>query len=433
MKSLSALLVVFPLLCGGPSLRADDATTNAFLTFACDGTALEQQFLYDQSATWIVDNTRVLQPSMGSVVYRVPVRGAQMERLDLLLNLLPYRLDFSADGVHWETIVAGGGNPAGPLTFTRRSVGFTPAQCQAARSSGYAWIRLQPAGESNSQFLRLQDFQLIVSDTVLPPHFFRQSWWRQIVSAATGPEMILAGALPILIVWLGWHTRWWIWASGAVLWAVSVALKFAFASLSLQPVYRWLNELLPQSCAGPLYWSYVGLLTGVFECGIFLVIARLIRRREWSWRDALALGVGFGGMEAMALGLPVALTATQSWDWAASPLDTLAPAFERLIALFIHVAAVVMILRALIDRSWKWFALSFIFKSAVDSVAGWLLFSGTSLIGFPWRCRLIFAPFAVLGVLVLFYLRRRWRESASISPMPGMTPQHVPQRDSALP
>ena len=421
-----ALLIAFMMVCGGPSLRAADATAKAFLAFPCNGCALEQRFLYEQSATWIAENTRVLQPMMGSVVYRVPVGSAQLERLDLRLNLLPYRLEFSADGEHWETMTSGGGNPANALIFTPRSVSFTAAQCQGARSSGYAWFRLQPAGESNSQFLQLQDFRLIVSGSVLPPHFSQQTWWRQVATVGTGPEMILAGAVPIFIVWLRWRTKWWIWAVGAALWVVSVGLKGAFASVSLQPMSRWLNELSPQSYGGPLFWGYVGLLTGIFECGIFFAVARLIQRREWSWREVLALGVGFGGMEAVVLGVPVTLTTTETWDWATPPLDTLAPAFERLIALVIHMAAVAMILRALIHRKWKWFALSFIYKSAVDSVAGWLLFSGTTMVAFPWRCRLIFVPFAVAGALVLFYLGRSWTGSQTISSMGRMTPKQIP-------
>jgi hypothetical protein len=68
-----------------------------------------------------------------------------------------------------------------------------------------------------------------------------------------------------------------------------------------------------------------------------------------------------------------------------------------------------MILRALIDRKWPWFWVSFAYKSAVDSVAVWLILSGTSLLYSLWlREWLCFAPFALIGVLVLLYLRRKW-------------------------
>jgi uncharacterized membrane protein YhfC len=157
----------------------------------------------------------------------------------------------------------------------------------------------------------------------------------------------------------------------------------------------------------------MGLLTGVFECGIFLVVAPLIKRRQWSWHEALSLGVGFGAIEALAVGAAASCSAGQTGAWACLTTwsEALVPAFERLLALLVHVAAVVMILRALVDRKWQWFGVSFVYKTAIDGVAAWLLLSGTSLRSSPWLMEwLCFAPFALIGVLVLLNLRRKWME-----------------------
>jgi hypothetical protein len=84
-----------------------------------------------------------------------------------------------------------------------------------------------------------------------------------------------------------------------------------------------------------------------------------------------------------------------------------------LIALAIHVAAKVMILRALVDRKWRWFWVSFVYKSAVDGVAAWVILSGTGLRSSPWLMRwLCFMPFALIGLWALLYLRRGWKEEA---------------------
>jgi len=217
--------------------------------------------------------------------------------------------------------------------------------------------------------------------------------------------------VPVLVLWRRWRTTWRVWAGGAVLWVVSVALKVGFALVANQPVNLWLHAGLPRILADPAFWCYVGLLTGIFECGIFLVAARLIKRKQWSWREAVSLGVGFGAIEAMAMGAGTGFLAGQTSDWgcAITWSDVLAPAFERLLALLIHVAAVVMILRALVERQWRWFAASFAYKSAVDGVAAWLLLSGTSLRFSPWAMEWIcFAPFALVGVAVLLHLRRVW-------------------------
>ena len=414
-RNLGILLSLL-LLCSLPSktpLLAAEAVPGAFLTFACDGTAREQAVLHEQSTTWIVNQTRAFAPTVGRVVYRVPVGSAQLERLRIEANLVPYRLEFSGDGERWEILISTAGIVSNPSQFTTQGVSFTAAQREAARASGYAWFRIRPAGESASETLQLQEFRLDVRGAELPPQFVRSSWWRQFIPYAAGGLMVVVGAVPVLIVWWRWRITWRVWGGGAALWAASVALKLGFAWVSLEPVKRWLHVALPQTWAGPAYWCYAGLLTGVFECGIFLLVAPLIKRSQWSWRKALSLGVGFGAIEALVHGAAASFLAYHAgaWECVTTLSEALVPSFERLLTLPIHAAAVVMILRALIDRKWPWFWVSFAYKSAVDSVAAWLPDSGTSLLSSPWLMEwLCFAPFALIGVLVLLYLRRRWME-----------------------
>ena len=102
-----------------------------------------------------------------------------------------------------------------------------------------------------------------------------------------------------------------------------------------------------------------------------------------------------------------------TWDCLAAWTDVPVAAFERLLTLFVHLASVVMILRAVIDRQWGWFAVSFVYKSAVDGLAAWLLLSGLSLFSSLWVMEwLCFAPFGLAGLLVLLYFRRHWTEPA---------------------
>jgi len=416
-KNLGILLSLL-LLCsllGKTPLLAAEAVPSAFLTFACDGTAREQAVLHEQSATWIINQTRAFGPTVGRVVYRVLVGSAQLESLRLEANLVPYRLEFSADGERWEILISTAGIVSNPSQFTTQGVSFTAAQREAARASGCAWFRIQPAGESTSETLQLQYFRLDVRGVELPPQFARP-FWRPFVPFAAGGLMVVVGAVPVLVVWWRWRIPWRVWGGGAALWAVSVALKFGFSSVASPPVNRWLYAGLPQRWAGPAFWCYLGLLTGVFECGIFLLAAPLIKRRQWSWREGLSLGVGFGAIEALVLGAATSFSAFSAnqagaWETVTTWSEALASAFERLLTLPIHVAAAVMILRALVDRKWQWFGVSFAYKSAVDGVAAWLVLSGTSLLSSHWLMEWVcFAPFALIGVLVLLYLRRRWME-----------------------
>lgn len=409
---LLGLLLFCCLLLTMPLLAAEGAP-NGYLAFACDGTAREQRVLQEQSATWIINQTRAIDTTLGHVVYRVPVGNAQLERLQFEVNLVPYRLEFSGDGNRWETLISTPGMASNSAQFKTQSLGFTAAQCEAARASGYAWFNFRPAGTSTLEILQLQYYRLDVRGAELPPYFVRPYWWRQFIPYAAGGLMVLVGGVPVFIVWRRWRISWRVWGGGAVLWVVSVALKFGFAWVANGPVYRWLHAALPQTWADPAYWCYVGSLTGVFECGIFLVAAPLIKRRQWSWREALSLGVGFGAIEALAVGVAVSLSASQTgvWGCLTTCAEEMSSVFERLLTLSIHAAAAIMILRALIDRRWPWFWVSFAYKSAVDGVAAWLVLSGTSLLQSHWLMEWVcVAPFALIGALVLLYLRRRWTE-----------------------
>ena len=365
--------------------------------------------------SWVVkqafNQTRASAAPLGRVVYRVPLGSAQLERLQFEANLVPYRLEFSGDGDRWEILMSTSGIASNPAQFETQAADFTAAQREATRASGYAWFSFRPAGASALETLQLQYFRLDVRGAELPPHFVRPCWWRQFIPYAAGGLMVLVGGVPVFIVWRRWRIPWRVWGGGAVLWVVAIALKFGFNLVANGPVDRWLHAALPQTWADPAYWCYVGSLTGVCECGIFLVAAPLIKRRQWSWREALSLGVGFGAIEALAAGVAASLSASQAgvWGCLTTGAEALSPAFERLLTLPIHAAAAVMILRALIDRKWPWFWVSFAYKSAVDSVAVWLILSGTSLLYSLWlREWLCFAPFALIGVLVLLYLRRKW-------------------------
>jgi C-terminal processing protease CtpA/Prc len=184
---LSLVLVTLGLLLNHTALRAaETAAPSACLPIACDGSPPEQRVLFDQSSTWIINQTRAFHTNQGRAVYRLPVGSAQLERLQFECNLAPYRLEFSADDTHWEMLASRAGNVASkPQEFTTQDVGFTAAQGEAAKGSGYAWLRFRPA-EGSREFLQLRHLQLDVRAAGLPPGFVRPSSLP--VASASSPE-----------------------------------------------------------------------------------------------------------------------------------------------------------------------------------------------------------------------------------------------------
>ena len=74
---------------------------------------------------------------------------------------------------------------------------------------------------------------------------------------------------------------------------------------------------------------------------------------------------------------------------------------ERISALFIHIFSVVLILYIFKTKEWKWFWLSFWYKTAVDSVAAYahLTYGAENLtVMGTWILELIFLLFAIIAL-----------------------------------
>jgi len=246
---------------------------------------------------------------------------------------------------------------------------------------------------------------------VPPAGFQRFSAKRKLLALLPARLMVLVGLLAVIISWRCWKTPPRLFGLGALLWTVSVAGKIAFATVANDPVRTWLGTHWASS-GDLVYWCYIGLLTGVFECGIFLLIARPLRRKEWKWQEACSVGIGFGGAEAIVLGVVGAVSyALRDASGVGLPAAfTLVGPVERLIALAVHAASTVMIIYALTRKKRGWFAAAFLYKSAIDAVAAFVALSAPNLMATrPWAVELcLFGPFAYVGVYVLFALRRRW-------------------------
>lgn len=81
---------------------------------------------------------------------------------------------------------------------------------------------------------------------------------------------------------------------GVLAWIAGVALKSA-ASISTPTIINSVRDILPRYFSEPILWIYIGLLTGIFECGATLGFAHIRRIRTASWKEAVGFGLGFGG------------------------------------------------------------------------------------------------------------------------------------------
>ena len=90
----------------------------------------------------------------------------------------------------------------------------------------------------------------------------------------------ITGMIVTAIAFVAWSRlklgRVWLpLLAGAGLWVVAVALKFAWAIPANTIIATWLIKTFGMAAGVPLVWIYVGLLTGVFECGLLYLAITL--------------------------------------------------------------------------------------------------------------------------------------------------------------
>ncbi len=212
---------------------------------------------------------------------------------------------------------------------------------------------------------------------------------------------------------------------GAALWVLTVGLKFAWAIPVNPPVYHALHAALGPLAGDVVAALYVGLLTGVFECGVLYALARAVPALNRTSSDqALALGTGFGAIEALVIGLsalaaPLLLTIwpdllppeqarlVPEIGWASVPIASV----ERALTILIHIFTVYAVVYAAKAGEMRWFWHAFWLKSGLDAVAAWAQFRlDLADPAQVWPVEAIISLFAAASVYGTMRLRKRWQE-----------------------
>jgi uncharacterized membrane protein YhfC len=250
----------------------------------------------------------------------------------------------------------------------------------------------------------------------------------------SGAGMMAVGLAAVLLDRRSRHVPWVVLGLGALAWTVSVALKFAWALPMNGPVKLGLNSIFPAQVANPLNWLYIGLLTGVFECGITWLFVKRTRLKSAYWDEAVAFGIGFGAIEAFLLGclsflglllviifwdqIPDETRTAVASQVRNDPIVIPMPIAERVSALVAHVFTCVLIVHGVrVGRS-QWFWISFTYKSLLDAFAAWgilttnLASSTRTLVAFEAAV----GGFALVGLAGLAYVRKQYCDPPKRSP-----------------
>lgn len=236
----------------------------------------------------------------------------------------------------------------------------------------------------------------------------------------SGSGMILV-ALAAVLLWRR-KARWSFIALGGLAWLVAIILKGAVSFYLNRPIY-FATQHLPAAVSGPVYWLYTGLLTGIFEVGLVLLLVNTVNSlRRATWREAVAFGAGFGALEALALGVPALLTVIWGLRGTLPPaaalplmvrqgalLWALAPVVERAFTIPIHIAAAVLIIYGVRVGRLRWFWLAFIYKTTIDTVVAFgQIAYGLHTLSHLWTIEAVIALLGLVGFWITTAMQRKF-------------------------
>jgi uncharacterized membrane protein YhfC len=221
---------------------------------------------------------------------------------------------------------------------------------------------------------------------------------------------------------IGWRL-WWIGAATFVISQIGhIPFNIAVGTLLRRGILPSPQEELNLAFTA----IFLGLSAGVWE-----ECARYATFRWWAvdartWRKALVLGAGHGGIEAILLGVVVLYTylqllALQGTDlakiispdrleivqeqvnayWSIPWYATLLGALERIFALITHLTLSVLVLQAFVRRHIRWLFLAIIWHGMFNAVAYYI-----ARIWGPYLAELALAIGTLLDIGVLYLLRQ---------------------------
>lgn len=212
---------------------------------------------------------------------------------------------------------------------------------------------------------------------------------------------LLMMALPVaLFVFLRRRldAAWRFIRIGALTFFASQVFHIPFNMIALPALLKKLGLDSLQDASGAnllIVAMFLGLSAGVFEeVARYLVYRYWLTTGERTWKNAVTLGAGHGGCEAILLGLAAVITLVQmialrtadlskilppdkveqaqeqiQWYWSLSWYDVLMQPVERATAMTFHVSASVLVVQVFLRENRLWLGAAIAFHTILDMVA----------------------------------------------------------------
>ena len=236
----------------------------------------------------------------------------------------------------------------------------------------------------------------------------------------SGIGMILVGAIPIIYWWKKKNVSIKYFALGALLWSVAIAAKILTA-ITLTPFVPALPIILG---------IYVGLRTGIFESGFTYLAALKTKLKEIKPDHAIAFALGFGGVEAILLGIssfltvllfllmPDMLTQIPEAQREAivqqlnqSSLVIPAPIIERISALAIHLFSTILVFLSIRQSRFSLLIASILYKTVADApIPIFRAYIDMQTLQAVYLIETFYVGLAIVGIAGLRWSLGKWRQ-----------------------
>lgn len=261
--------------------------------------------------------------------------------------------------------------------------------------------------------------------------------------------MVLPLALGITIA-KRYKVSWTIYGAGMVTFIASQVLHIPFNNWTLNPIMENLGlEPIPGSRELLLISLILGISAGLFEETARYITYVRFQKKARSWKDGLMLGAGHGGIEAMVIGavamyiflqmiilrglnpeaLPTLVGADQVETtiifmkayWNNTWYDNLLGLVERVSAMTFHMAASLLVLKAVVKKNSLWYFAAIGLHTLINATAVYISLSFNIYIAEG-----IIFGFGLLSLGIIYMLKEEEpEEEEALPPPPKPTPKPI--------
>ncbi len=244
----------------------------------------------------------------------------------------------------------------------------------------------------------------------------------------SGIGMLIVGALAPLIWWWKKGTEIEFFIYGLLLWVIAISPKFLMDFTITKPLSQ---SLLVYGNIGyvVVMGLYVGLRTGLLESGLSYIVIRKTRMRGADLNRAIAIGIGFGAIEAIFIGfssfintlvfllypglidkIPESQRDTVIQQLNQSSLMIPAPILERTFVIVIHIFALLLVFYAIKTSKIKYLIASVIYKTVVDGpIPAFQTYLNLNMPGDTYIVEAYFGILALIGLLGIEKIMEKWK------------------------